>query len=603
MAISKENLRSMIDQIDTIIERARQMEKDHAKRLSLVHPKYQRSARNLLFYWAMRRVDMRDLQKNLGNLGLSRLAKAEAHVMYSLLTNRTILESLLNDVPVHFPTRHLTPKQTKLMHKSNAKNLLGYRSRGRRARIMVTLPSDAADDYSLVEQMIANGMDCARINCAHDNPAVWKQMVDHVRKAEARLKNQVRICMDLGGPKIRTGQIEPGPKVQKYRPAKDTYGRIPTPLTVWLGPNPHPSLHYPHIPIAEHYLRKIHPGDQLRLRDTRDKKRSIHIISSEEEGAFGEISRTTYLSTGTILTSKSSSHETIQVGELPAIEQSLRLLAGDQLRITNMDLIGAPARYDEDGDLVECAHIPCTAPEVFSQVKVGEPILFDDGKISGVIEEVDASSMTVRIKRTGPGGGRLRADKGINLPASKLSIAGLTSKDREDLAFVAEHADVVNFSFVNTAQDVRELIEEIDRLGARDRLGIILKIETQRGFDNLLDILLEAMRVYPIGVMIARGDLAIETGWENMGRIQEEILFLCRAAHISDIWATQVLENLAKSGIPSRAEITDAAMAQRADCVMLNKGPYILQAIRLLNTMLKDLAKYQDKNAPMLPPL
>jgi len=106
-----------------------------------------------------------------------------------------------------------------------------------------------------------------------------------------------------------------------------------------------------------------------------------------------------------------------------------------------------------------------------------------------------------------------------------------------------------------------------------------------------------------IGLMIARGDLAIETGWQNIGRIQEELLFLCRAAHIPDIWATQVLENLAKRGIPSRAEITDATAAQRADCVMLNKGPYILQAVSLLDTILKDLAPYQDKNAPLFPKL
>ena len=97
------------------------------------------------------------------------------------------------------------------------------------------------------------------------------------------------------------------------------------------------------------------------------------------------------------------------------------------------------------------------------------------------------------------------------------------------------------------------------------------------------------------------GDLAIETGWDNIGRIQEEILSLCQAAHIPEIWATQVLENLAKLGIPSRAEITDAAMAQRADCVMLNKGPYILNAIQLLSTILKDMEPYWEKNAPMMP--
>ena len=209
--------------------------------------------------------------------------------------------------------------------------------------------------------------------------------------------------------------------------------------------------------------------------------------------------------------------------------------------------------------------------------------------------------MWVEVLHTKEGGGRLAADKGINLPDSKLSIRGLTNKDIKDLRFVAAFADVVNVSFVNSVQDVRQLIEELDKLKATDKLGIILKIETKSGFNNLLEILLESMRLHPVGVMIARGDLAIEVGWENIGRVQEEILSLCQSAHIPDIWATQVLENMAKRGIPSRAEITDAAMAQRAECVMLNKGAYILNAIGLLDTILKDLEPYQEKNAPMLP--
>jgi hypothetical protein len=153
----------------------------------------------------------------------------------------------------------------------------------------------------------------------------------------------------------------------------------------------------------------------------------------------------------------------------------------------------------------------------------------------------------------------------MNFPESDLQIRGLTEKDRQDLAFVVKHADVINVSFVNTAQDVRDLIDELEKLvpedGKRAYPGIILKIETQSGYNHLTDILLEAMRIFPIGVMIARGDLAVEAGWENIGRVQEEILSLCQAAHVTDIWATQVLENLAKKGIPSRAEITDAAMA------------------------------------------
>ena len=103
------------------------------------------------------------------------------------------------------------------------------------------------------------------------------------------------------------------------------------------------------------------------------------------------------------------------------------------------------------------------------------------------------------------------------------------------------------------------------------------------------------MQSYPVGVMIARGDLAIETGWKNIATIQEEILRICEAAHVPDIWATQVLESLAKKGTPSRAEITDAAASQRAECVMLNKGLHIKKTIKLLDRILRKMQGFQNK--------
>ena len=109
------------------------------------------------------------------------------------------------------------------------------------------------------------------------------------------------------------------------------------------------------------------------------------------------------------------------------------------------------------------------------------------------------------------------------------------------------------------------------------------------------------MKTYPVGVMIARGDLAVECGWENMPRTQQEIQSLCLAAHLPDVWATQVLENMAKKGLPSRAELTDAAAALGAECVMLNKGPHIEAAVRVLDSILKDLRAYRHDKLPMLP--
>ena len=133
-------------------------------------------------------------------------------------------------------------------------------------------------------------------------------------------------------------------------------------------------------------------------------------------------------------------------------------------------------------------------------------------------------------------------------------------------------------SFVRSAADVEEVQARLAALGA-ETVGIVLKIETVAGFEQLPEMLLAAMRSERVGVMIARGDLAVEAGYERLAEVQEEILWLCEAAHVPVIWATQVLDQLARTGRPSRAEVTDAALAARAECIMLNKGPHILTAI------------------------
>lgn len=145
-------------------------------------------------------------------------------------------------------------------------------------------------------------------------------------------------------------------------------------------------------------------------------------------------------------------------------------------------------------------------------------------------------------------------------------------------------------------QDLRALLEPL----GPDSPAIVLKIETRRGFENLPAMLLEAMKSPRCAVMIARGDLAVECGFERMAEVQEEILWLCEAAHVPVIWATQVLETLAREGVPSRAEVTDAAMAHRAECVMLNKGPYIVQAVHVLDDILRRMRGHQFKKRAML---
>ena len=233
---------------------------------------------------------------------------------------------------------------------------------------------------------------------------------------------------------------------------------------------------------------------------------------------------------------------------------------------------------------------------------MGEPLLLDDGKIHGVIEEVSEDHVVVEVTYAKSGGTRLKGDKGLNLPDSALSVSGLTPKDLEDLKFVAARADGVNVSFVNHPDDVEDLLDELEMAGGHS-LGLILKIETREGFKNLPGILLAAMEWPQVGVMIARGDLAVEAGWAHLAQVQEEILWISEAAHVPVVWATQVLEQLAKKGMPTRSEISDVVMAERAECVMLNKGPYITRTIRMLDAILESMQKYQSKKSTLLPAL
>jgi pyruvate kinase len=570
--------------------------------LDTVHANYRDSAENLLHYLSLRRHDLRPLQLQLAALGLSSLGRAESHVLATVDAVLDALHRLAQNAwqtPSHEAARvDFAEGERLLVEHTDA--LLGPAASGRSVRIMVTMPSEAAHEYTLVHDLLRQGMDCLRINCAHDDAATWLRMIEHLRQAERSLGRSCRVVMDLAGPKLRTGPIEAGSAVVRARPRRDVYGRVTAPARLWLtaatSAAAPPSPADASVPVPAEWLDRLHLGDGVELIDARGAKRSWVIVDVSPGGCWAEADKTAYIVPGTVLRCK---NREAAVGTLPASEVTLSLQIGDLLIITRDLGPGRPATRDRGGRVLTPAMIGCTIPEVFDDVLAGESIWFDDGKIGGVIENVDSSRVVVRISHARLRGGKLRGDKGINLPESELRLAAMTPKDIGDLSFVAQHADVVELSFANTARDVELLQEHLQRLGGK-RPAIVLKIETRRGFDNLPDMLLTAMRWPCCGVMIARGDLAVECGFERLAEVQEEILWICEAAHIPVIWATQVLETLAKEGMPSRAEITDAAMGHRAECVMLNKGPHVVGAVRVLDDILRRMQAHQTKKRAML---
>ena len=586
------------------------LNKRFATVVSALHPSHRDSARNLLGYIALRRHDIREIQETLANLGLSSLGRAEAHVLATLNSVIRTVSSLAGLPWKGHPSisAQITREQGRRIIREHTESLLGPSPKGRSVRIMVTMPAEAATDYRLVKNMLAQGMNCMRINCAHDGPRQWSAMIDHCRRAERETRTTCHVLMDLAGPKLRTGPLSSGPKVVKWRPKRDALGKVISPARIWLRALGDQEAELTGLDavlaVSPAWLSRVKKGDAIVFTDSRGADREMKAVLGTADGWLCESQLTSYVTEQVSLRikrpSKSAFDRTpVKLDAVPENIEPLLLRCGDTLMLTRDTVIGRPALTDKRGRAVSPASIGCTLPEVFSSVKPGDRIWFDDGKIGGIVRKCFADHVRIEITYAREKGERLRSEKGINLPDTAIRTSALSEKDVADLAFATKYADIVGMSFVQRISDVKLLQE---RLAAQpgSGIGMLLKIETQLGFRLLPDLLLTAMRGEKVGVMIARGDLAVECGWERLAEVQEEILWICEAAHVPVVWATQVLETVAKDGRPSRAEITDAAMGQRAECVMLNKGPHILDAIRILDNILRRMQEHQRKKRTLL---
>ncbi len=586
-------------------DEALRVEQSFAEELSQIEPAYRASARNLLHYLGVRQHDIRNLQRDLASLGLSSLGVLEAHVMASLNAVVDVLGQLTGrelgrepDAPVDFRTGPL-------LLRDHSRNLLGPEPNNRYVRIMVTMPSEAATQPELVRDLLRAGMDVMRINCAHDDPDAWRAMVDNLRRAEREVGRSCRVQADLGGPKLRTGPLAAVGRLLKIRPKRDHLARVLAPARVWLTlaetPEPAPEGIAVVMPVSRELLEAAQPGDELSLIDGRERERGLRVVSRQGQSCLAETEQIIYAvdqAPLTLLRDRTKIADG-RIGPLPEITPPIMLFPNDILLLTRAETPGENATRDDAGAVVGPAHVHCTLDAAFRSVRPGESVWLDDGKIGGMVKANDGEVITIRITHTGPNGGRLRAEKGINFPDTRFEMSALTDKDIADLTQVVGHVDMVALSFLRGPDDILLLEDHLHRLGA-GHLGIVLKIENRQAFENLPRILLASLRSPPVGVMVARGDLAVEVGFERLSEVQEEILWLCEAAHVPVIWATQILEGMAKKGSPSRAEVSDAVMSSRAECAMLNKGPYIVETVRFLSGILSRMDTHLDKRKAML---
>jgi pyruvate kinase len=555
---------------------------------------------NLLAYLALRERDLREVQLALAEEGLSSLGRLESAVLTSV---RQVLKHLGAAVPhtdLHAPT--VDQARTLLAQRSRA--LLGRPREGRVTRIMVTLDASVITQPDLLEQLLLKGMDIARINCAHDSSRVWAMIIEAIGHAEERLQRKgqavgrkCRVLMDLGGPKVRTGPLALETRPLKLSVPKDPLGRPSRLLEGYLDGDAYQTTRVrgigegPQFVIAlpvQAGIEELRVGDVLRVEDTRDRIRRMYVVErvGPKRVKVG-LERTAYVQEGTVIRGEQGA--ALTVGPVVPQPVDLRVQAGDTLL-----LYRDPKRPGHPAQGENPAGISCTLPEILAFVKLGDRVFIDDGKIAAVVRASRADHLELEI--TAPRGipARVRSEKGLNFPDSQIDLPALTAQDRQDLAFVIEHASAVGLSFVHRPQDLADLRDALRELGHPD-MGIVIKIETQEAIHRLAQLLLAGLDLPKFGVMIARGDLAVEVGFEHLALVQEDILCLCEAAHVPVIWATQVLETLAKSGLPARAEITDAAMGQRAECVMLNKGQYVLEAVKTLDELLSSQERHHIK--------
>jgi pyruvate kinase len=322
---------------------------------AITRPGFAESAHNLARYLALRRHELPSLQLALMRWGLSSLGRCESHVQATLDAVIATLGAMCGHDPTTlppYPDDEAVFNGTQVIARE-AESLFGGVKALRRTRILVTLPTEASEDLPWMQALVHAGVDCVRINCAHDTSEVWSGMLRTLRVAERELgsREPIHVLMDLGGPKVRT--------VRPKKHDKDVY----------------------------------QAGDKLLL-----------TAASNLEHA-------------------SRHHHGKHNGRLPVVG--------------------------------------CTLPQALDRLSAGERVFIDDGLIGARTLERVADGVVIQITHAPSQGHKIRSDKGLNFPDTDFEVASLTEKDRSDLTFVVQHADMVGYSFVQTEADIAALLEEI----------------------------------------------------------------------------------------------------------------------------------------------
>ncbi len=275
----------------------------------------------------------------------------------------------------------------------------------------------------------------------------------------------------------------------------------------------------------------------------------------------------------------------IEISSKKQKKEKLKVALGDEVTLTDPDQKGLKNKKT----------ICCSLAGIVGNLKPGQRVFFDDGLFEAVVQNTSGNGAILKITRISAKKTFIKNEKGINFPDTAFRVKPITDFDLKCLPFIVQHADMVGFSFVKHAEDMQELQRQL-LLSNKPGFPIVAKIETNQSVNHLPEIILQGMQQSQLAIMVARGDMALEVGFERMSEVQDEILWICEAARVPVIWATQVLENMNKQELPTRGEVTDAAHAAAADCVMINKGTHTVAVLKTLNNILARGRKNSYKN-------
>ena len=289
----------------------------------------------------------------------------------------------------------------------------------------------------------------------------------------------------------------------------------------------------------------------------------------------------------------------VRIEALYTEQQNPRFFASDTFFISHVK----PLEDFQDQNLV----LYTPQKDLIQSLEVGDPVVMYDGDLLAHVTSQHEEGVVVEVDRVRKAKGqKIKATKGMNFPGRDSQLPILTPADCQAMEAVKDFARGYNFSFVRQVADIVAIKAQLAEAYGEEtdqHPPFFIKIETQSILENLFPVLVEANCNHYAGLMIARGDLAAELGGLRLASDQEDLVASARAARIPGIWATQGMENMVKTGIPTRAEMADVMLAGRCDLVMLNKGGHIQEGIQLLNQVLDQSRYYMPTSPSPLRPL